>query len=89
MREMSVEEAKALWDSVRAGGWRFRSYYKYSFTYESKINPQITRSLGGVAEDIYREEFNAEMDFSKHELNNVSWLHNAADDSFYSRPDAW
>lgn len=86
---MSLEEAKALWENVRAGGWAFKSYYKYSFTYQSKINPQVTRNLGGDRDDIYRENFTAEMDFSKDELYDVRWLHNAADDSYYSPPETW
>ncbi len=88
-RKMSLEEAKALWESIRAGGWVFVSYYKYSFTYQSKVNPKVTINLGGDRDNIYRENFTAEMDFSKDELSDVQWLYNAVDDSYYSQPETW
>lgn len=66
---MSRDEALELYDSLRAKGWLFKSYYKYNFSFVSKADPIVSVSLGGMADDIYREEVYPEMNFNDYDLD--------------------
>jgi hypothetical protein len=66
--ERDRDWADQLWARLRDGGWTFEGYYKYSFSFKSKIDPSVTVSFGGMAEDIYEEDVRAEMDFSNTSL---------------------
>ena len=90
--DMGKDEAFKLWDELRAGGWAFKSYFKYNFSFISKVNPNISVSIGGNSDDIYKEDIQAEMDFKDRELSYFNSIYDSADPKnirFFSNEPNW
>jgi hypothetical protein len=83
--------ADVLWARFKDGGWEFESYYKFSFTFTSKVDPSVTVCIGGSSDDIYGEDIKRDMDFSQHTVEYFSGIYRKIPEGYecWYSPSSW